>query len=175
MVFLHCDCINLNSTCRGCQFSFHFILFLDDVNWYLNTSMLPSKQFPFVFKAVQGDCLRAIGFNWTNNAEVDEVVNTVKRLLPKNSKTEGLKRIAKWQIGVVSPYHAQNCKIVQALQAINMGKVDVGTAESFQGKEKPVMIISTVRSASEPFSFDVPDSEILECVAPFAKAEVSLS
>lgn len=175
MVFLHCDCINSNSTCRGCQFSFHFILFLDDVNWYLNTSMLPSKQFPFVFMAVQGSCQRAIGYNWTNNAEVDEVVNTVKRLLPKNSKTEGLKRIAKWQIGVVSPYHAQNCKIVQALQAINMGKVDVGTAESFQGKEKPVMIISTVRSASEPFSFDVPDSEILECVAPFAKSEVSLS
>lgn len=152
--------------------SVHFH-FSDDVGWYLNTSILPSKQFPFIFKAVQGNCQRAIGYNWTNDAEVDEVVSIVKRLLPPNSKTEGLKRIAKWQIGIVSPFHSQNYKIVQALQALKLGKVDVGTAESFQGKEKPVMIISTVRSASEPFNFDVPDSEILECVAPFAKSEVS--
>lgn len=174
LVYLQCDSNNSDSTYGTCQFSFHFILFLDDVGWYLNTSMLPSKQFPFVFEAVQGDCQRAIGYNWTNDAEVDKVVSIVKRLVPPNSKAEGLKRIAKWQIGVVSPYHAQNCKIVQALQALKMGKVDVGTAESFQAKEKPVMIISTVRSASEPFSFDAPDSEILECVAPFAKSEVSL-
>lgn len=151
----------------------HSILFPDDVGWYLNTSLLPSKQFPLIFKAVQGSCQRAIGYNWTNDTEIDEVISIVKRLLPPNSKTEGLKRIAKWHIGIVTPYHAQNYKITQALQALNMGKVDVGTAESFQGKEKPVMIISTVRSASEPFNFEVSDPEIIDCVAPFAKSEVS--
>lgn len=122
---------------------------------------------------MQGSCQRAIGNNWSNDTEIAEVISTVQRILPPHSKTEGLKRIAKWQIGIVSPYHAQNYKITQALQALNMGKVDVGTAESFQGKEKPVMIISTVRSASELFNFEVPDTEILDCVAPFAKSEVS--
>lgn len=152
---------------------FHSILFADDVGWYLNTSLLPSKQFPFIFVAAQGDCQRGVGYNWSNDSEVAEVINYVKRLLPPNSKTEGLRRIAKWQIGVVTPYHAQNYKIIQALQAAGIGKVDVGTAESFQGKEKPVIIVSTVRSASEPFNFEVPGSDIIDCVAPFAKSEVS--
>lgn len=137
--------------------------------------MLPSKQFPLIFKAVQGSCQRAIGYNCSNDTEIGEVVSIVQRLLPPHSKTEGLKRIPQWQIGVVTPYHAQNYKILQALQAVNLGKVDVGTAESFRGKQKPVMIISTVRSVSEPFNFVVSDSEIIDLVAPFAKPEVSSS
>lgn len=88
------------------------------------------------------------------------MVSFVQRLLPPHSKTEGLKRIPQWQIGVVTPYHVQNYKIIQALKALNLGKVDVGTAESFLGKQKPVMIISTVRSASEPFSFEMADTEV---------------
>lgn len=100
------------------------------------------------------------------------MVSIVKRLLPPNAKTEGLKQIPQWQIGVVTPYHAQSYKIIQALQAHNMGKVDVGTAESFQGKQKTVMIISTVRSASEPFNFEVSDTEVIDWIAPFAKSEV---
>lgn len=137
--------------------------------------MLPSKQFPLIFKAVQGSCQRAIGYNCSNDTEIGEVVSIVQRLLPPHSKTEGLKRIPQWQIGVVTPYHAQNYKILQALQAVNLGKVDVGTAESFRGKQKPVMIISTVRSVSEPFNFVESDSEIIDLVAPFAKPEVSSS
>lgn len=101
------------------------------------------------------------------------MVSFVKRLLPPKCKAEGLKKIPQWKIGVVTPYHMQNYKILQALQAEHMGKVDVGTVESFRGKQKAVMIISTVRSNSEPFSFDVTDSEILDLVAPFAKSEVS--
>lgn len=137
--------------------------------------MLPSKQFPLIFKAVQGSCQGAIGYNCSNDTEIGEVVSIVQRLLPPHSKTEGLKRIPQWQIGVVTPYHAQNYKILQALQAVNLGKVDVGTAESFRGKQKPVMIISTVRSVSEPFNFVESDSEIIDLVAPFAKPEVSSS
>ena len=106
--------------------------------------------------------------------EIDEVVNFVKRLLPPISKAEGLKKIPQWHIGVISPYHMQNYKILQALQVHNMGKVNVGAVESFRSAQKPVMIISTVRSSSEPFSLDVSDSEIIDFVAPFAKSEVSV-
>lgn len=138
----------------------------------MNSNFLPSKQFPLIFKAVEGHCQSGIGCNRFNQAEVDEVISTVKHLLPPNSKTEGLKRIPSWSIGVVTPYHMQNYKIVEALKAINMGKVEVGTAESFRGKQKAAIIISTVLSTNEPFNFEASSSEPHDCVAPFAK-EVS--
>lgn len=126
--------------------------------------------FPFLFKAVQGKCQRAIGYNYSNEAEIGEVVSFVKRIVsPKKSSA---KKVPPWKIGVVTPYHMQNYKILQALKAEKMGKVDVGTVESFRGKEKTVMIISTVRSNSEPFNFDIADHEILDLAAPFAKSEV---
>lgn len=155
------------------RIDFLYVILIGDVDWYVNSNLLLNKQFPFVFKAVQGSCQRAIGYNWSNESEIDEVVSFVKRFLPPNCKAEGLKKIPPWKIGVVTPYHIQNYKILQALQAINMKKVDVGTAEDFRGKQKAVMIVSTVRSKSEPFDFDVSDSENLDFVAPFAKSEVS--
>lgn len=139
----------------------------------MDSAFLPSKKFPLIFKAIQGECQHAIGHNYYNKAEIDEVVATVSRLLPPKSKAEGLKRIPPWQIGIVTPYHTQNYKIIQALRAQNMGKVEVGTAKSFHSKQKAVIIISTVRSASEPFHLEVADSEIIDFVAPFAKSEVS--
>jgi len=56
--------------------------------------------------------------------------------------------VAPEDIGIISPYH-QQC---QRLRYICMGEgvaVEVGTTELFQGREKRVIIISTVRSRQE--------------------------
>lgn len=52
------------------------------------------------------------------------------------------------QIGVISPYNAQCGKIRLALGGI-AGKVKVGSVEEFQGQERHVIIISTVRSNTD--------------------------
>lgn len=49
-------------------------------------------------------------------------------------------------IGVVTPYRLQCRRIAQACRVNRFDDITVGTAEVFQGREKPIMIVSTVRS-----------------------------
>ncbi|EEZ97839.2 putative RNA helicase armi-like Protein [Tribolium castaneum] len=50
------------------------------------------------------------------------------------------------QIGVVTPYKRQVFKIKEELMYKGYQEVEVGTTESFQGREKRIIIISTVRA-----------------------------
>lgn len=51
-------------------------------------------------------------------------------------------------IGVISPYNAQCGKIRKALSSFARG-IKVGSVEEFQGQERRVIIVSTVRSNVE--------------------------
>lgn len=49
-------------------------------------------------------------------------------------------------IGVVIPYKLQ-CRIINKLcQRLGFNDVTIGTAEVYQGQERPIMIVSTVRT-----------------------------
>lgn len=52
------------------------------------------------------------------------------------------RRITEQDIGIISPYRAQ----VRELRNTPFKAVLVGTTEAFQGSEKPIIIISTVRT-----------------------------
>lgn len=69
----------------------------------------------------------------------------IKKLLnPENKLSK--KPITQSDIGVVAPYRLQ-CKLLgNACRQHNYNDITVGTAEVFQGQERPVMIISTVRT-----------------------------
>lgn len=131
------------------RISFIPIFISDDISWYINSKFLPSKQFPMVFISVQGKSERSIEQSWYNNKEIEEIINVIKRLLPPKAAKEGLRSITQSDIGVVTPYRKQRFKLSQRLRYLNFDEVTVGTAEVFQGKERPVMIISTVRSDGE--------------------------
>lgn len=131
-------------------FDIFFFIFTEDINWYANSKFLPSKQFPMIFRAVQGTCQRLMEHSWFNNREVEEVTKVVKELLPHHaSKKKGIRQITQKDIGIVTPYRKQRFKIQQKFRRLNLDEITVGTAETFQGKEKPVMIISTVRTDGE--------------------------
>lgn len=68
----------------------------------------------------------------------------VNKILKTNS-TE----IKSWDIGVVSPYRLQCKKIKEACTDANLGDITVGTSEVFQGQERKVIIVSTVRSTGD--------------------------
>ncbi|KAJ7931318.1 hypothetical protein B0H13DRAFT_1858158 [Mycena leptocephala] len=65
-----------------------------------------------------------------------------------------LQQCADNDIGVITPYHAQCLKIRAVLRAVADG-VKVGSVEEFQGQERRVIIISTVRSSREFVEYDL--------------------
>lgn len=52
-------------------------------------------------------------------------------------------------IGVVSPYKKQCSLIRKELSNIDCGGISVGSAETYQGQERRIIIISTVRTGDQ--------------------------
>lgn len=59
------------------------------------------------------------------------------------------------EIGIIAPYHAQCQKIRRNLRAIGAEDIKVGSTEEFQGQERRVMLISTIRSSREFVEYDL--------------------
>ncbi|XP_045527912.1 putative helicase mov-10-B.1 [Pieris brassicae] len=57
-------------------------------------------------------------------------------------------------IGVIAPYIRQVYKMKNWLKSINQPDIEVGTVESFQGKEKRVILVSTVRANCRLLEYD---------------------
>ncbi|KAL3280167.1 hypothetical protein HHI36_017667 [Cryptolaemus montrouzieri] len=57
-------------------------------------------------------------------------------------------------IGIITPYIRQVYKIKLLLQAHGLNDVEVGSTESFQGREKRIIIISTVRAQHDLLKHD---------------------
>lgn len=49
-------------------------------------------------------------------------------------------------IGIVTPFKQQQIQIINRLAEIRLEDITVGTVETFQGQERTVIILSTVRS-----------------------------
>lgn len=89
--------------------------------------------------------------SYCNKAEQTCVLELIDKLLKIELKnTCGQKRqMDETDIGVVSPYRQQCTMLTKCLEAKKMDKITVGSAETFQGQERLVIIISTVRSSGE--------------------------
>ena len=69
-------------------------------------------------------------------------------------KADRKARLADRDIGVISPYAKQCQKLRTLLASKGCGGVQVGSVEQFQGQERRVVVISTVRSSTELMGFD---------------------
>lgn len=77
-----------------------------------------------------------------------EEVNTVIGFIEKLLKSKDC-QVDESDIGVVSPYKLQ-CKMIRKqCERRKYENIRIGTAEVFQGQEREVMIISTVRSGKK--------------------------
>jgi len=102
---------------------------------------------PIIFHAMQGkDEREATSPSFFNVPEAAEVKAYVQAL--KQDRRLALKDE---HIGVITPYNSQARKIRTLLQNRKVGAngVKVGSVEEFQGQERRVIIISTVRSSME--------------------------
>ncbi|KAF9226240.1 P-loop containing nucleoside triphosphate hydrolase protein [Gyrodon lividus] len=117
---------------------------------YVGYPKLPSKKFPIIFHAVSGrDELDASSLSFFNIDEATKVKEYIQQL-----QSERKYRIADRDIGVITPYHAQCLKIRAVLGGVADG-AKVGTVEEFQGQERRIIIISTVRSSKNFVDYDL--------------------
>ncbi|KAF6757614.1 RNA helicase [Ephemerocybe angulata] len=120
-------------------------------NAYLGAPILPKGDFPVVFHAVLGrDDREASSPSFFNVDEVLQVKSYVQQLKDGRGKL----RTNDNDVGVIAPYHAQCLKLRTALRSVADG-IKVGSVEEFQGQERKVIIISTVRSSKEFVTYDL--------------------
>ncbi|KAI0062693.1 P-loop containing nucleoside triphosphate hydrolase protein [Artomyces pyxidatus] len=120
------------------------------INSFLKSPLLVSPNFPIVFHGMSGkDTREASSPSFFNVEEVLQVKAYVEAL-----RADRRFRITDSEIGVIAPYHAQCVKIRTILRPIADG-IKVGSTEEFQGQERRVMIISTVRSSRDFVEYDL--------------------
>ncbi|BAF10951.1 probable RNA helicase SDE3 [Oryza sativa Japonica Group] len=120
----------------------------DEVSSIYDSIDLPNKSFPVLFVGIQG-CDEREGNNpsWFNRIEASKVVNIIRNLTRGGDVREA-------DIGVITPYRQQVVKIKKALETFEMPDLKVGSVEQFQGQEREIIIISTVRSTVKHNEFD---------------------
>ncbi|KAF8970450.1 P-loop containing nucleoside triphosphate hydrolase protein [Flammula alnicola] len=85
---------------------------------------------------------------------IDEVTQVKKYCL--SLVTNRKNGIRGEHIGVITPYHAQRCKILDLFcKDSKLRDIKVGSVEEFQGQERRVIVISTVRSNKDFVTSDI--------------------
>lgn len=120
----------------------------DNKSFNYDCLALPNRSFPVYFVGIQG-CDEREGNNpsWFNRTEASKVVDIIMKLRRNLDLDEA-------DIGVITPYRQQVLKLKKALESLELVEVKVGTVEQFQGQEREVIIISTVRSTIKHNEFD---------------------
>ncbi|KAH8321921.1 hypothetical protein KR067_009822, partial [Drosophila pandora] len=118
-----------------------------EVNHAANWKLLPNAKFPIIFQATHGQTSRELQTTSSyNRLEAQVVCWYVKRIL-NDGLGKGMK-VSQEDIGIVAPYTAQGKLLTQMLNSQGHGSVEVGSVETYQGREKPIIIASLVRSFS---------------------------
>ncbi|XP_034552596.1 putative helicase mov-10-B.2 isoform X2 [Notolabrus celidotus] len=129
-------------------------------NSYCRWEYLPKKGFPVIFHGVMGiDAREASSPSFFNVAEVEVLMSYVRKLLETQGKSQGT--LAPRDIGIIAPYRKQVQKIRKALEKVekdfkfkDMKGLKVGSVEEFQGQERKVIMVSTVRSSPDYVEID---------------------
>ncbi|XP_023557497.1 putative helicase MOV-10 isoform X1 [Octodon degus] len=124
---------------------------------------LPQKGFPIIFHGVMGkDEREGNSPSFFNPEEAATVTSYLKLLLAPSSK-KGKARLSPRSVGVISPYRKQVEKIRYCITKLDkelrglddIKDLKVGSVEEFQGQERSIILISTVRSSQSFVQLDL--------------------
>jgi len=125
---------------------------LSSINSCLNLEPLVRGKYPVIFCAVEGqDAREASSPSFFNPEEILQVKAYVQQLLADG---RAVPRIEPSHIGVIAPYRAQCTKLRKALKPI-APEIKIGSVEEYQGDERRVIIITTVRSSRDYINYDL--------------------
>ncbi|XP_044071008.1 putative helicase mov-10-B.1 isoform X2 [Siniperca chuatsi] len=121
---------------------------------YCNWEYLPKKGFPVIFHGVMGkDEREANSPSFFNVSEIEVLVDYLTKLMETQGK-KGLPKLSAKDIGIIAPYRKQVEKIRKALKSVSglsrwsdLTELKVGSVEEFQGQERKIIMVSTVRSS----------------------------
>lgn len=103
------------------------------------TRFAPEKFSPIIFIDVAGkEAREKLSKSLSNEIEIEMVLSKVRELLKIGLSQE--------KIGIITPLSIQSRKIEANLKEMNLSKIEVGTTEQYQGREKEIVIFSAVRS-----------------------------
>ncbi|KAM3877752.1 putative helicase mov-10-B.1 [Diretmus argenteus] len=122
---------------------------------------LPKNGFPVVFHGVMGkDEREANSPSFFNVSEIEILVDYLIKLMQTQGK-KGLPKLSPKDIGIITPYRKQVEKIHKALKSVSvlsqwddLKELKVGSVEEFQGQERKVIMVSTVRSSMSYVKMD---------------------
>lgn len=102
---------------------------------------------PLVFNAIKGKDRREYATpSWFNPNEAIACISYVNRLY-RAGLTPG-------QLGIITPYRRQIDKLNVLFESCKLQPCKIATMEEFQGDEREVIIISTVRTREKQLQFD---------------------
>lgn len=121
---------------------------------YCKWEHLPKKGFPVIFHGVMGkDEREANSPSFFNVSEILVLVDYLTKLMETQGK-KGLPKLSAKDIGIIAPYRKQVEKIQKALRSVSalskwddLKELKVGSVEEFQGQERKIIMVSTVRSS----------------------------
>lgn len=120
-------------------------------NWAIGWRRLPNYSFPLIFHSVAGEVTREKGSaSMANVQEAKRVASYVEDILWNGING---KKITQNSIGIISPYACQVRYLKELLKSRGRDDIEIGSTEQYQGREKAIMIISTVRSGGSGVGF----------------------
>lgn len=109
-------------------------------NKFLTQEILPNLMHPIIFHGVRGkNYQEGTSPSWFNPTEALQVANYYQKLMNMQVKPE--------DIGIIAPYRQQTSKLRQVFKSMELPLPKIGSVEEFQGQERSIIIITTVRSA----------------------------
>ncbi|KAK5872123.1 hypothetical protein PBY51_012852 [Eleginops maclovinus] len=128
---------------------------------YCKWEHLPKKGFPMIFHGVIGkDEREANSPSFFNVSEIEILVDYLTKLIETQGK-KGLPKLSAKDIGIIAPYRKQVEKIQKAVKSVSalkrladLKELKVGSVEEFQGQERKIIMVSTVRSSINYLKMD---------------------
>ncbi|XP_055625196.1 putative helicase mov-10-B.1 isoform X2 [Toxorhynchites rutilus septentrionalis] len=119
--------------------------------WALGWYRLPNRSFPIIFHPVDGQIMKdSSSTSIYNVEEANLIIHYIKDILKEGLKG---KRVKQSDIGIISPYARQVNYLRKLCDEHNWSEIEIGSTEQYQGREKLIMLISTVRSRCHSVGF----------------------
>ncbi|XP_064536155.1 putative helicase MOV-10 [Drosophila montana] len=115
------------------------------INMAAKWNQLANAKFPILFHNIYGKTCRKMHSRSRYNQQEAQVLSWYVRILLGRGIGGGLS-VKQQDIGVITPYLAQCELIKQIFIERGLFDVDVGTVQRYQGREKPIIVVSMVSS-----------------------------
>jgi helicase MOV-10 len=110
--------------------------------------LITNEEFPIIFHSNKS-LSEEVGTSLKNEGELVILQLYISILLKKGT---GKNKVEQSDIGIISPYSGQRDRMIQMFGK-RYPKVEVGTVDSFQGREKKIIFLSCVRSGTNSVGF----------------------